>query len=987
VDDADAEDLLMDLTDQALLIRQNGTFGIHDLVRDFLRRRLGEPALRQAHGEMADAIQRRSGGALPVDEYVRRNLGYHLENAGRHDELYALVAARPDWARECYKAEGTFAHFTIDLKRAWTWAATTHWDAAKQVRSAVIEASTRSLAGQSSPELLVNAVRNGYLRMEAAVQEVARMPKSFEKSRALSQFVPVISTDLLPQAISIARDIGEPRFRAEALVTIMPRLPLSLRTEISAEILRDLSSVESSFVPALLVSAAKEMPASMRPVAIETALRLPEPGEALIALANAFHGDLDADIFAAARNISDAGARTDALVGIVSRLGERAPAGLGEEALEAVRSLHRDDFGRFGSRLLPALPAERKPEVIQAAEAFGNRIEDPQRRAEFLIGLARKCDGGDRDRVATSALAAARSIATETERVDALLGVAPLISDARSASLDLEVNRLEIRGQRIRLLASLPQQSSPTDQGRHAQALLAELGKANNGFDRMPAWEHAVGWLSDAELAEGVGIVLRERAPGYREWELGRIFESLDEPRRLALLANFNLLQDYRRNVDHPSAKMHLLTWFALSKPNIRPDVPLQTQFAQARMIDDLRERGELFARLLEYLPPDRRLEVLNEGLDIARAIDYDIHGSKFAWIRSHVLVALGRTAADPELDRVFAEIEKLPDPAARASAQARLAERVPLVSRDALIDRILATLENGASEYEKRDRIGEIAQHLSERTAGRALSVARTIETPESRAFALADVLPHLSEPDRAAVIREAVAASAHANFASNRPLILMQLLRGAPPREQAELAAMVEASLGPNDQRLGMIFELSQYFPEEKRRKMSDAALQTAAQMRPERRISALLHSAEYLPAETVAGLLAEGQRIAGAMPRGRDRAELLVPVAEKVSAEERPAVLADALDSALSIKTISGAERQSLLRKIFELWKQTGFTGLRNGPAHFSSILASMAANRRPEFLNDLGAVLPLIWHLDAKAIAGTFEAVRDVCRWWP
>jgi len=1023
VPELEAEDLLIDLTDQALLSRQNGAFGIHDLVRDLLRQRLGEQALRQAHGEMADAIQRLSGSAIAADDYVRRNLGYHLESAERYEELYALVASRPEWALACYRYDGTFARFALDLKRAWTWATTMSWDAAKQVRCAVIEASTHSLAGQFSPDLLVSAVLKDRLGIEAALQEVARMPKSYEKSRALSRLVPSISTELLLQAVSIARDIREPRFRVEALVAIAPRLPLSLRTEVLGEVLHDLPKIESHFVPGLLNSLAQVMPAAMRAAAIEAALQVPDPAQAFVVLANAFHGDLDRDILAAvlhvedpgklsgilpalalcltsdrqgevlaaARNISNVRARTDALVGIVRVLGVRSPQGLGEEALQAVRSFDDPNaFAYVGSLLLPALPPEQKTEVIQAAEAFGNRIEGPIGRADFLTGLAEKCAGGDRDRVAAAAFEVARQIATEKERVTALLKVAPLHPDAGRAALDLEVNRLEIRDERIRLLASLPPQPSPTGRGRHAQALLTELRKATNSFERIPAWEHAVAWLSDPELAQGVEIVLRETDLGGRQWELDKIFESLPELRRLALLEHFGLMDDYRRNLAHADPGMKLLTWFALSKPNIWPEVAIETELARAQLIDDLKERGELLAHLLEYVPLDRRPEVLNEALGIARAIDHNIRGTKFAWMRSHLLVALGRAAINAELDDVFAEIEQLPEEEARASADARLADRIPPESRDAFVQRILATLENSPDEYRKRDLLGEVAPQLSERTVAQALSIARTIETLETKAFALADVLPHLPEEERAGVIQEAIQASAHVNFASNRPLILMQLLQGAPLESKAELIGLMQAALGdiePPHQSIRMILEFAQFLSEGKRPEMYDAAFRIARQLSPALSIPALLRSGEHLSDEAMEAILADGQRVGRTMPPGRERADLLLEVAERVPSPERPGLLTDALNSALSLETISGLERTDLLKRIFGLWKDIGFAGLSDGPACLSEILVALAVNRRPEFLNDLGAVLPLISHLSPGAIQGTCEAVREVCGWWP
>jgi hypothetical protein len=99
-----------------------------------------------------------------------------------------------------------------------------------------------------------------------------------------------------------------------------------------------------------------------------------------------------------------------------------------------------------------------------------------------------------------------------------------------------------------------------------------------------------------------------------------------------------------------------------------------------------------------------------------------------------------------------------------------------------------------------------------------------------------------------------------------------------------------------------------------------------------------------------------------------------------------DERPPVLNEALDSALSLETISGLERRDLLARIFDVWKAIGFAGLEDGRKRLPGILRTLDANPRGEFLNDLGTVLPVISEIGGPdAIVGTYESVRDVCRW--
>jgi hypothetical protein len=99
------------------------------------------------------------------------------------------------------------------------------------------------------------------------------------------------------------------------------------------------------------------------------------------------------------------------------------------------------------------------------------------------------------------------------------------------------------------------------------------------------------------------------------------------------------------------------------------------------------------------------------------------------------------------------------------------------------------------------------------------------------------------------------------------------------------------------------------------------------------------------------------------------------------DRLPVDERPPVLNEALDSALSLETVSGLERRDLLARIFDVWKAIGFAGLEDGRKRLSGILRTLDANPRGEFLNDLGTVLPVISEIGGPdAIVGTYESVR-------
>jgi hypothetical protein len=107
----------------------------------------------------------------------------------------------------------------------------------------------------------------------------------------------------------------------------------------------------------------------------------------------------------------------------------------------------------------------------------------------------------------------------------------------------------------------------------------------------------------------------------------------------------------------------------------------------------------------------------------------------------------------------------------------------------------------------------------------------------------------------------------------------------------------------------------------------------------------------------------------------------------IVSRLPVPERPGVLNLALDSTLTLETISGLERRELLSSIFKHWKEIEFAGL-DVRDRVAQVLLILSTNRRGEMLNDLGAILPLIIQSGGPdALVGVYESVRDVCRWWP
>ena len=93
---ADVGDLLADLTGRSLLVAAgDDRYAANDLQYEVLKRRLGRGRLAAAHGQLLDGYRVRYPGGWAdavSDSYLAGTLASHLHDAGREDELRAVLA-------------------------------------------------------------------------------------------------------------------------------------------------------------------------------------------------------------------------------------------------------------------------------------------------------------------------------------------------------------------------------------------------------------------------------------------------------------------------------------------------------------------------------------------------------------------------------------------------------------------------------------------------------------------------------------------------------------------------------------------------------------------------------------------------------------------------------------------------------------------------------------------------------------------------------
>ncbi|MCA2718489.1 NB-ARC domain-containing protein, partial [Microcystis sp. M169S2] len=366
---------------------------------------------------------------LADDGYIYNQLLWHLEKAGQIAQIHLLLREETaeghnGWYSQCER-EGKTAIFIKDVSRAWQLAEE-HFienptkSIGLQVRYALITTSLNSLATNIPPELIAALVKHEIWTPAQGLAYVRQNQDSEKQAAGLTAISSYLPPALLPEALEIARGIGDEYNRARALTGLAPHLPENLLPQ-ALEIARAIGD-ERYRVKALT----------------RLAPHLPET-------------------LATAKEIGDKYDRAEALTGLAPYLPTILP-----EALATAREI-KSEYNRAKvlTELAPHLPESLLPEALEIARAIGDEryrvkaltrlaphlpealeivreIESEYNRAEALTGLAPYLP-----KILLDTLATARAIGDERYCVKALTGSAPhlpvsLLSEALEIARGIE---------------------------------------------------------------------------------------------------------------------------------------------------------------------------------------------------------------------------------------------------------------------------------------------------------------------------------------------------------------------------------------------------------------------------------------------------------------------------------------------------------------------------------------------------------------------
>jgi hypothetical protein len=391
-----------------------------------------------------------------------------------------------------------------------------------------------ALAATLSPELLPG------LRI-LALGSIAAIQNEEDRANALVAFAPYLeyATEeaefplLLQHALGIAVSMLRRQLRARALVSLAPRLTSDLQGEALAAV-HSLSSERDRAT--LLAELAPTLPPDMLVASLAVAHTMREQDARVHALTVLAHHVPDharaqtlLDALAAAANLPHHYERVTALIALVDVLPPPLQEQAYTNALEATRLIDNENAR---SRALSLLGHYLPPHLITRALDAAYQIEDPQQRLNALLGIVPRLTDETQREVRQSALEhmldAAGDMAFEYKKARALVSIAPqLTEDTREQAIEL-VARFSDPFDRATAYIALAQNQPPEARPKLITKAWNLIKRIEDGYDRASALAAIGPYLppsARSELARAANLVV------------GLIMDDYDQASAITILA------------------------------------------------------------------------------------------------------------------------------------------------------------------------------------------------------------------------------------------------------------------------------------------------------------------------------------------------------------------------------------------------------------------------------------------------------------------
>lgn len=600
-----------------------------------------------------------------------------------------------------------------------------------------------------------------------------------DRTEGIVLLAPHLPPELLPEAVTIARTIGDKEpydtaYRKQALVALAPHLPPALQAEVIAAVRTWWPVCFSGDVAAVLAALAPYLSQDLMPAALAIARET---------IRRAYSGDEQSRDYY--RHVVD-----DFIPAALLALVPYLPRQLMPEALEAASEIQADNARSYAlAAVAPHLPPELLPKALQIAR----QVQEPNWAGYRARALAALSQYG-----APAALDEALTIAQQGEAEDDSVLTLPrlLVTGARLSPLE----------QRAAFLDEALKAAREIFNPRYRSEALTEVAASLPSESRQ------------AVLDEALKAADEIQKPIDHALTLGRLIPYLPLKQRPRVLTQaLKGIQKAFKNdvVDRTSARITLLSLLA---PFLPPQ-QLKQALAEARATSNPALRGRSLAMIAPHLPPNQCSKVLNEALQAARKIkETDRFEEEFdrpdrsgidlreavriglktllrnrfpSWLRDRfalLLDAQRRTAA--------MEAVEVPDVRKRFEVLAQIAMQLPSDQRQTVLAEALEAAEKMQAIAIDDDvvlTLVKLAAYLSPELCTSALALARKMRS----AHVLAALVPYVPPEEQQAVLDEALAAAQEMKKAGRQVSALALLLPQLPLDRRLEILQVALADM----------------------------------------------------------------------------------------------------------------------------------------------------------------------------------------------
>lgn len=428
---------LLAMLEQRALLRLDATASprrvhLHDLMASVLVARSNRASL---NARLLDAYRRQCGRVWaegPADGYFHAHLVEHLQRAGADDDVDAVLRAEDGLGRNTWFAaqrrHGSSAAYVADVRRAWAHTSSRTRDELTrcgrstaiggELRAALMCASVNSVASGLTPllvPLVASAEGWSTARMLSEARAVAVPERRVETLTAIAPLLAGEEHDrLVSDALSAVRSIADPYWRAGALARLVPVLGLDATDQEVERVVKGISEPNQR-------------------VAIEAFLAYLRAGGDLVGLASA--PDAADSGFRDPRSLAAELARFNPYAREASLLRHRyvdAPGGGAVSLLEQARAI----ADRVTRALVLAVLADElagdeaaavRTEAVQASQMIKDGRIATVLRADLLACLAARGHGAE-------ACGLAASSGEPIAQAAALLAVIPHLDSASACA-------------------------------------------------------------------------------------------------------------------------------------------------------------------------------------------------------------------------------------------------------------------------------------------------------------------------------------------------------------------------------------------------------------------------------------------------------------------------------------------------------------------------------------------------------------------------